>query len=110
MMDFEYEVDMIVESYLDEFEPVHEIGDTPAGQRALVKVADRANARIGVSNRTLTSLKNDYKPWQVTRKWHKAHVAAQEEELEKLKKNRANAVKWMSKDTLANNSRWAEPN
>ena len=138
MLDFEYEVDMIVESYLDEFEPVHEIGDTPAGQRALVKVADRANKRIDLANQNLTSFKNGFKarndavlknmPSRDRRKIlsrkvnsaekgltpyarsaYNATTALHDKEIEKNKKNRANAVKRMSKDTLANNTRWAEP-
>ena len=48
MTDFEYEVNCIIESYLNEFgdcEPVHEIGDTINGIRAVTKVKQRAYRR-----------------------------------------------------------------
>ena len=60
MDNFEYEVCSVIESYLDEFEPVHEIGDTWSTidkTRVGLKLLERGANKHGA---TLKSYKGEY--------------------------------------------------
>ena len=74
MNGFEYEVNCIIESYVSEFgdyEPVHEIGDTPEGRERLKKAYQTRQDPDWYRGDTSRRYKHPFTEWENKRNYEK---------------------------------------